>query len=246
MVCASRVRGTRPAAPFVHNILQHASHCGRFMETTSILVVEDEPEFLRLYCDAITREPGFRLVGAVSTLAAALALIEQSVPDVLVVDLGLPDGNGADLIRRAASRRPDCDALVVTVFGDDQHVIGAIEAGATGYLLKDSPPGELARCIRELRAGGAPISPSIARRLLARMRAPAEKPNTLGPASPLTEREAEILQLVAKGLSFADVGGALEISAHTVVAHVKKIYRKLSVHSRGEAVFEATQLGLLK
>lgn len=216
------------------------------MESTSVLVVEDEPEFLRLYCDAITREPGFRLVGAVSTLAAALALIEQSVPDVLVVDLGLPDGNGADLIRRAVSRRPDCDALVVTVFGDDQHVIGAIEAGATGYLLKDSPPGELARCIRELRAGGAPISPSIARRLLARMRAPAEKPTALGAASPLTEREAEILQLVAKGLSFADVGGALEISAHTVVAHVKKIYRKLSVHSRGEAVFEATQLGLLK
>jgi DNA-binding NarL/FixJ family response regulator len=214
-------------------------------ETTSVLVVEDEPEFLRQYCEAITREPGFRLAGAVSTLAAALALIEQSVPDVLVVDLGLPDGNGTDLIRRAAKKRPDCDALVVTVFGDDQHVIEAIEAGATGYLLKDSPPGELARCIRELRAGGAPISPSIARRLLARMRVPAGKPAEAG-ASPLTGREAEILQLVAKGLSFADVGGALGISAHTVVAHVKKIYRKLSVHSRGEAVFEATQLGLLK
>ena len=214
------------------------------MVTISVLVVEDEPEFLRLYCEAITREPDFRLAGAVSTLSAAMALVEQAVPDVLVVDLGLPDGNGADLIRRAVKRRPDCDALVLTVFGDDQHVIDAIEAGATGYLLKDSPVGELARCIRELRAGGAPISPSIARRLLARMRAPAEKP--AAQVSPLTEREAEILQLVAKGLSFAEVGAALEISAHTVVAHVKKIYRKLSVHSRGEAVFEATQLGLLK
>ena len=215
------------------------------MESISVLVVEDEPEFLRLYCEAIMREPGFRLAGAVTTLAAALALVEQSVPDVLVVDLGLPDGNGADLIRRAARKRPDCDALVVTVFGDDQHVIDAIEAGATGYLLKDSPPGELVRCIRELREGGAPISPSIARRLLARMRAPVEKPAAPG-ASPLTEREAEILRLIAKGLGFAEVGGALGISAHTVVAHVKKIYRKLSVHSRGEAVFEATQLGLLK
>jgi DNA-binding NarL/FixJ family response regulator len=214
------------------------------MVTISVLVVEDEPEFLRLYCEAITREPDFRLAGAVSTLSAAMALVEQAVPDVLVVDLGLPDGNGADLIRRAVKRRPDCDALVLTVFGDDQHVIDAIEAGATGYLLKDSPVGELARCIRELRAGGAPISPSIARRLLARMRAPAEKP--AAQVSPLTEREAEILQLVAKGLSFAEVGAALEISAHTVVAHVKKIYRKLAVHSRGEAVFEATQLGLLK
>jgi len=214
------------------------------METISVLVVEDEQEFLRAYCEAITREPGFRLVGAVTTLAAALALIEQSVPDVLVVDLGLPDGNGADLIRRAAKQRPDCDALVVTVFGDDRHVIDAIEAGATGYILKDSPPGELMHCIRELRAGGSPISPSIARRLLARMRAPAEMP-AVG-ASPLTEREAEILQLIAKGLSFADVGDALGISAHTVVTHVKKMYRKLSVHSRGEAVFEATQMGLLK
>jgi DNA-binding NarL/FixJ family response regulator len=216
------------------------------VETTSVLVVEDEPEFLRQYCEAITREPGLRLTGAVTTLAAAMALIDSAVPDVLVVDLGLPDGSGADLIRSAAKKRPDCDALVVTVFGDDQHVIDAIEAGATGYILKDSPPGELTRCIRELREGGAPISPSIARRLLARMRAPAEQPGVQLAASPLTEREAEILRLVAKGLSFADVGGALGISAHTVVAHVKKIYRKLSVHSRGEAVFEATQLGLLR
>ena len=217
------------------------------MDATSILVVEDEPEFLRAYCEAITREPDFRLAGAVSTLAAALALVEQSVPDVLVVDLGLPDGNGADLIRRAVRKRADCDVLVVTVFGDDPHVIGAIEAGATGYLLKDSPPGELARCIRELRAGGAPISPSIARRLLARMRAPEGRPSAGPPqSSPLSEREAEILRMVAKGLSFAEVAGALDISAHTVVAHVKKIYRKLAVHSRGEAVFEATQLGLLK
>jgi DNA-binding NarL/FixJ family response regulator len=215
------------------------------LETTHILVVEDEPEFLRAYCEAITREPDFRLEGAVSTLASALAVIEHAVPDVLLVDLGLPDGSGTDLIRRAVHKRPDCDVLVVTVFGDDQHVIEAIEAGATGYLLKDSPAGELARCIRELRAGGAPISPSIARRLLARMRAPADKPAAPQP-SPLSEREAEILGLVAKGLSFAEVAAALDISAHTVVAHVKKIYRKLSVHSRGEAVFEATQLGLLK
>lgn len=217
------------------------------MNPTSILIVEDEPEFLRSYCEAIGREPGFQLVGAVTTLAAAQALLAHSVPDVLVVDLGLPDGNGADLIRGAAKQRPDCDILVVTVFGDDRHVLGAIEAGATGYILKDSPGGELVRCIRELRAGGSPISPSIARRLLSRMRAP-EQPAAGGAAAgenPLTEREAEILRLIAKGLSFADVGAAVGISAHTVVAHVKKIYRKLSVHSRGEAVFEATQMGLL-
>ncbi|MGA8050449.1 MAG: response regulator transcription factor [Burkholderiales bacterium] len=218
------------------------------MDQTSILIVEDEPEFLRSYCEAVGREPGFSLVGAVTSLGAANALLERQVPDVLVVDLGLPDGNGTELIRRAVRQRRDCDALVVTVFGDDRHVIDAIEAGATGYILKDSPASELVRCIQELRAGGSPISPSIARRLLDRMRLPDGKAAGAAPQAqqgPLTEREAEILRLVAKGLSFAEVGAALAISSHTVVAHVKSIYRKLSVHSRGEAVFEASQMGLL-
>jgi len=217
------------------------------MDKTSILIVEDEPEFLRVYCEAIAGDPSFDLVGAVSTLGAALALAEKGVPDVLVVDLGLPDGSGTELIRRACQLRPDCDALVVTVFGDDRHVLDAIAAGATGYILKDSPASELLRCIRELRAGGSPISPSIARRLLARMRGPEQPAGPEQPRqdSPLTECEADILRLVAKGLSFADVGSVLGISAHTVVAHVKNIYRKLSVHSRGEAVFEAGQMGLL-
>jgi len=216
---------------------------------TSVMIVEDEPEFLRSYCESVMSEPSFALAGAVGSFAAAAALLDRAIPDVLVVDLGLPDGNGVDLIRRAVAQRPDCDALVVSVFADDRHVIEAIEAGATGYILKDSPAGELVHCIRQLREGGSPISPSIARRVLARMRGADTAPRgEAGPpagADPLTPRERDILQLVAKGLSFADVGAALDISAHTVVAHVKKIYRKLSVHSRGEAVFEARQMGLL-
>ncbi len=214
----------------------------------SVLVVEDEPEFLRRYCDAVGREPDLRLVGAAADLAHAHALLDAGVPDALVVDLGLPDGDGCGLIRQAVARRPDCDCLVVTVFGDDAHVVNAIEAGATGYLLKDSPVDELARCIRELRAGGSPISPSVARRVLQRMRLPAHA-DAAPPAAHavgLSEREAEILRMIAKGLSFADVGSALVISPHTVVAHVKNIYRKLAVHSRAEAVFEAGQLGLLR
>src|SRR4029079_8212068 len=187
------------------------------MDKTSILIVEDEPEFLRVYCDAIASEPSFDLVGAVTTLGDALALAEKAVPDVLVVDLGLPDGSGTELIRRACQLRTDCDVLLVTVFGDDRHVLDAIAAGATGYILKDSPAAELLRCIRELRAGGSPISPSIARRLLARMRRPAPEQVQARQDNPLTEREADILRLVAKGLSFADVGSVLGISAHTVV-----------------------------
>lgn len=241
------------------------------MDRITVLIVEDEPEFLRSFCESVAAEPSLQLLGAVTTRRACMALLEDEIPDVLVVDLGLPDGSGVDLIRFAVRKRPDCDPLVVTVFGDDIHVIEAIEAGATGYLLKGSPPAELLRCIRDLRAGGSPISPSIARRLLERMRltkrpangpggepddarlaatrSPANRqsvdPRCASDAGPLTPREVDILRLVAKGLQFADIGAALGLSPHTIVAHVKKIYRKLSVHSRGEAVFEATQMGLL-
>src|SRR5690606_8872833 len=159
-------------------------------------------------------------------------------------------------------RCPQCDVLVVTMFGDEQHVVASIEAGATGYLLKDASSERVAAAIHELRAGGAPISPSIARRVLARFRIAAASPPAAGAAapagpgrpphdgsvpaeSPLTPRETEILRMVAKGLSFETVGEVIGISPHTVVTHVKKIYRKLAVHSRGEAVYEASQMGLL-
>jgi len=139
---------------------------------------------------------------------------------------------------------------VVTMFGDDQHVLESIEAGAAGYLLKDSMAASIVSSIRELRAGGSPISPGIARRILERFRLtlhPARPVAGAGkPAvSPLTERETELLRLTAKGLSFDTISELMGISPHTVVAHVRKIYRKLAVHSRGEAVYEATQLGLL-
>jgi DNA-binding NarL/FixJ family response regulator len=222
----------------------------------SVLIVEDEPEFLRRFSEAVLADPNLRLLAAVSTGAAAQALLDATAPDVMLVDLGLPDMNGVDLIRHAARRCPACDVLVVTMFGDDGHVLASIEAGATGYLLKDAARDRIVESIHELRAGGSPISPSIARRVLTRFRiAPTAPPPEVAPArpatgapaepSPLSERETEILRLVAKGLSFDVVGELLGISSHTVVAHVKKIYRKLAVHSRGEAVYEASQMGLL-
>src|SRR5690606_36301816 len=222
------------------------------MDPISVLVVEDEPEFIYAYCEAVSCDRRLRLAGAVGTCRAARALLALEVPDVLLVDLGLPDGDGAELIRQATKRRPDCDPLVVTVFGDDRHVIEAIVAGATGYLLKGSSHAELVECILALRAGGSPISPSIARRLLRLMSSasptasPASaRPGSAASASILTGREADILRLVAKGLPFADVAATLDISPHTVVTHVKKSDRRLAVHSRSEAVVEATQLGIL-
>lgn len=219
------------------------------MSDISILIVEDEPEFRRVYAETIAHAQGFALAGAAATGKEGIALFDRILPDVLLVDLGLPDMSGIDVIRHAAARRGDCDILVVTIFGDDGHVVASIEAGATGYVLKDNVPSGLIECIRLLRDGGSPISPSIARRLLSRMRmSPARahpKPGVAVKENPLSERELEILRQVAKGMSFQEIGGVLGISAHTVVAHVKNIYRKLAVHSRGEAVFEATQMGLI-
>ena len=216
--------------------------------STSVLIVEDEPEFLRRFSDAVTGDAGLRLLAAVSTGRAGLAMLDAQPPDVMLVDLGLPDLDGVELIRHAARHHPGCDVLVVTMFGDDRHVLSSIEAGATGYLLKDAGGDRIASSIHELRAGGSPISPSIARRVLARFRiAPVGPPQApaRSEASPLSARETEILRLVAKGFGFETVGEVLGISPHTVVTHVKKIYHKLAVHSRGEAVYEAGQMGLL-
>jgi DNA-binding NarL/FixJ family response regulator len=219
-----------------------------------VLIVEDEPEFISRFSEAVLGDPQMRLLGAVSTGKAGLALLDAQPPDVLLVDLGLPDISGIDLIRHAARHHPGCDALVVTMFADDTHVISSIEAGATGYLLKDASAARIAAAIHEVREGGSPISPSIARRVLARFRGPAPAAAALPAAaatpvpdepSPLSERETELLRLVAKGFSFDAVAEVLSISPHTVVAHVKNIYRKLAVHSRGEAVHEARQMGLL-
>lgn len=221
--------------------------------TVSVLVVEDEPGFLQRFCGAIAAEPDLRLCGAGTTVKGGCALVDTLSPDVVLVDLGLPDGNGVDVIRHAMSGNAKRDVLVVTMFGDDGNVIESIRAGATGYLLKDAMPGDIAGSILQVHAGGSPISPAIARRVLqsfrldrhARGNAAAGASGTPTRTAALSERETEILRLVAKGLNFKEVSGILAISPNTVVTHVKRIYQKLAVHSRGEAVYEANQMGLL-
>jgi DNA-binding NarL/FixJ family response regulator len=222
----------------------------------SIIIVEDEPEFRRRFAQIIDSEPTMRLAGVAANKREAQVLIDREDFDVMLIDLGLPDGTGIDLIRSVSQRKPDVDIMVVTVFGDEQHVVSSIEAGATGYILKDSTPADVISCIRLLRAGGSPVSPVVARSVLRAIRSrmgvsgsnPASAParSTTAENNPLSARETEILQLLAKGMSFNEIGEILGISPHTVTAHIKKIYRKLAVHSRGEAVYEASQMGLLK
>jgi DNA-binding NarL/FixJ family response regulator len=159
-------------------------------------------------------------------------------------------------MHHAAQHNPGCDALVVTMLTDDAHVLGSIEAGATGCLLKVASAARITAAIHEVREGGSPLSPSIARRVLARFRSAlltssvcaAMPPAASAPpaeASPLSECETELLRLIAKGFSLDAVAEVLCLSPHTVVTYVKNIYRKLAVHSRGEAVHEARQMGLL-
>jgi len=215
----------------------------------TVMVVEDDAKFLNRFCRIIATDPGLELFAAVGSLAAALQVVRERAPDVLITDLGLPDGSGIELIRETARLHPATDIMVISVFGDELHVLQSIEAGATGYIIKDSLPEEFVGLIKQLVEGGSPISPVIARQLLKRFKGvPTEMPAPAAmPAEDagLSPRESEVLSLIAKGFSFGEIAKLLGVSQHTITTHVKKIYQKLAVHSRGEAVYEAGKMGLL-
>lgn len=180
-----------------------------------------------------------------ATAAQGITAVEAQAPDVLLVDLGLPDASGITVIERAHKLHPECDIMVVTVFGDQRNVLSSIEAGATGYLLKDDSDTDYVASILNLRAGGSPITPIIARQLLQRLQPPANGAPDEAAASILSPRENEVLNLLSRGFAYQEIARLLEVSPHTVGTYVKRLYEKLQVRSRGEAVFEAQRMGLL-
>jgi DNA-binding NarL/FixJ family response regulator len=211
----------------------------------SILLVEDDPPTNWRLKDALEKA-GFD-VEAAMTLAEARASLQKRKPRVLLTDLQLPDGHGVELIRETRARLPDTEIMVISILGDEESVISAITVGATGYILKDAFPTDIAATVRELVAGHSPISASIARFIVRRTQSTAEPPP--GPqlnTTKLTSREIDILWGIAKGFSYAEIASHLGMSKQTVPGHIKSIYRKLEVHTRGEAVFEALQQGLIK
>ncbi len=215
-------------------------------QPASVFLVEDDEATRRLLAGVIEGHPLLELAGEADSCAAALPQLEERPPDVLLTDLGLPDGSGIALIRALRGWRQDALAMVITVIGDEQTVLAAIAAGASGYLLKGGPGPRVAEAVLELLAGGSPMTPTIARSVLRLVRDTTGDDPSKADAPKLTEREHEVLRLIAKGFKFGEIASMLSISEYTVKTHVRHIYRKLEVDSRGSAVYEALQWGLVK
>ncbi|HEX5356692.1 MAG TPA: response regulator transcription factor [Aquabacterium sp.] len=238
-------------------------------EVWRVVLVEDN-QATRTFLESCVRgHPQLQLAASFGTLAPARAWFEQETADLLLVDLGLPDGSGLDLLRDVRQHWPQCDMLVVSMFGDEANVLASIEAGAVGYVHKDDEAADIAETLLAVKRGASPISPMIARHLLRRMQpamsqvmpvvtsAPAVsqmKPPALSASLPqadaqaaivLSRREQEVLEFIARGFSYAEIAREQGITVHTVQTYIKKLYGKLAVHSRSEAVFEANRLGLL-
>ncbi len=213
--------------------------------TISVVIVEDDPAALRRFVQAIDAAADMTVLRTFDSGREALAWLEHHAADVLLADLGLPDLPGLAVIAYCAQRHARCDILVVTMYEDEAHVIRSLEAGAGGYLLKDSASEEIPARIRELRAGGAPMSPVIARQVLRRFRLTPVAGQGAPAPTILTPREAAVLNHVARGFSHAEIARMERIAVSTVATHIRHIYEKLAVHSRSEAVYEAQQLGLI-
>ncbi len=220
----------------------------------SVLIVEDQARFREAFARSLASVADIRLLGMAHDLPQGRLMFDAEPPDVLLVDLDLPGGSGIDLIRHASATRPACEVMVISVFGDEQHVLASIAAGASGYLLKDSLALDLPDQLRTLRSGGSPISPIIARRLLSRL-APAGHQHAVATAYgealdedavALSEQESRVLHLAAKGFTFDEIAGFMKVSPHTVMTYVKRVYRKLHVRSKVEAIYEARRLGWLR
>jgi|CryBogDrversion2_11_1035321.scaffolds.fasta_scaffold17492_2 DNA-binding NarL/FixJ family response regulator len=218
-----------------------------------VAIIEDDKVFLERIGQVISQSAHCRLVGTAHDFASGGALIRETAIDVCIVDLGLPDGDGCDLIAMGRARCPGTQFVTLSVFGDDNHVMRAIEAGAVGYVLKDDPEDYIINSVIAVNNGGSVINPMVARNILQKLMggrpampvAHVVEPQAAEDVPTLSEREQQVLELLSRGSSVAAIATALKISAHTVNMHLRSIYRRLAVNSRTEAIYVANQKGIL-
>jgi DNA-binding NarL/FixJ family response regulator len=197
----------------------------------TVAIVEDDDEIREMLSLIIDRSPGYVCKQNYSNCESAIEEISKKPPDVVLMDIDLPKMNGIKGVKILKEKFSEIDFIMLTIQEDDDSVFNSLCAGATGYLLKDTPPADLLTSIKEVRNGGSPMSPSIARKIIASFKQSSE--------SPLTNRETEILEKLCDGDNYKVIAEQLFISGHTVRAHIKSIYRKLQVNSRAEAVKKA-------
>lgn len=207
------------------------------MSKTRILLIDDHPVVREGLSGMLAGQPDFEVVGQGSDGSQAVTMNAELRPDVILMDLRMPEMDGVSAIREIKAKIPESNILVLTTYDSDADIVRAVEAGATGYLLKDTPREELFRAVRAAARGESVLAPAVAARLMTRMRAPAEEN--------LTAREIEVLELVSKGNSNKQVARSLHISTATVKTHLIHIYDKLGVKDRTSAVTVALEKGIL-
>jgi DNA-binding NarL/FixJ family response regulator len=213
-----------------------------------VFVVEDQPRILKNQLRLLETCADLELVGTALSGETALEQVALARPDVLLLDLGLPRMSGIDVTRRVKADHPRIEILIFTIFDDEDRVLEAVKAGASGYLLKGATADKVIEAIKEVSAGGTVIQPSLARRLLRHFRVEPASPPALPeeePLRPLSAREREILQLIAKGVSNSEAARLLSLSKATIRTHLEHIYRKLEVNNRVEAVTEGLRKGII-
>ncbi|MEM6629347.1 MAG: response regulator transcription factor [Bacteroidota bacterium] len=196
-----------------------------------VALIEDDPDIRKTLALIIDGTPGYSCTHHYPDVESALDPLHSFQPDVVLMDINLPGMSGIEGVKELKEKLPSVDVLMLSIQEDDHSVFESLRMGATGYLVKSTPPTQLLQAIQEVQQGGAPMSAHIARKVLSYFH-PSRR-------SPLTPRESEILRLLCEGQTYSSIGEALFISGHTVRSHIKNIYQKLYVNSRAEAVKKA-------
>jgi DNA-binding NarL/FixJ family response regulator len=210
----------------------------------NILILEDIPQIRAwLKCTVSELFPEASIAEC-SRVQDARGLLSVFSFDLALIDLGLPDGSGIEVVTALREQQPQAQSVIVTIHDDDEHLFPALQAGAYGYILKEQSRELITEQLQRISQGEPPLSPSIARKVIAYFAAQAKPQANALPHVQLTERESEVLLRVAKGFTLPEIGVQLGLSRHTIADYVKQIYRKLNVSSRAEAALEAQRLGL--